>query len=102
MVARLEEGRGDEEQRGRCAGDDEHVARVDAVARDQLAELRQAAVVAVLEQDVRDVAVDPVVREAEVAERALGQIVRDRVVPELLRGLDLDRHPPVAHLSSRR
>ena len=45
---------------------------------------------------------DAEVRQAKVAERALRQVVLDRVVAELLGGLDLDRHPPVAHLSSRR
>jgi hypothetical protein len=102
VVAGLEQRRSDQEQRGGGAGDDEDVARSDAVARDQLAQLRQAAVVAVLQQDVPGVRVDAEVREPEVAERALREVVLDRVVAELLGRLDLDRHPPVAHLSSRR
>ena len=93
-------GRDHEERRG-CAGGDQHVIRAQtlAVGGDLLAKARQATVVAVLEQQARDIAVELVVAQAHVPERALGEVVRDRVVAQLLGRLDLDRHPPVTHPS---
>src|SRR3954452_23300134 len=55
--------------------------------------------IAVLQQQVADVRVDAVVRQAHVRERALRQVVLDCVVTELLGRLDLDRQPPELHAS---
>ena len=45
----------------------------------------------------REREIEPEVGETPVGDGALRQVVRDRVVPELLGRLDLDGHPPVAH-----
>ena len=59
MVAGLQQRGGDDEQRRGGARGDEQVGGVEAVRGDQLAQLGQAAVVAVLEQELADVGVDP-------------------------------------------
>ena len=100
VVAGLEQRRRDDEQRRRGARGDDHVVDGDGprgVAGELLAQPRHPAMVPVLQQQVADVGVDPVVGERPVPERALRQVVGDRVVAELLGGFDLDRGAPVPH-----
>ena len=104
VVARLEQRRRGREQRGGRARRDEHVVGAQAVAArgDGLAEQRVAEVVAVAEQQLverrrRGPEVDPEVGQPPVGDRALREVVGDRVVAELLGRLDLDGHPSVAH-----
>ena len=105
LVARLQERGGHDEEGPRRPGGHEDVGRgqrgrvgrerAAAVGGDQLAQLRQAAVVAVAEEEPAEVDLEVV--EAGVGDRALGEVAGDRVVAELLGRLDLDGHPAVAH-----
>ena len=63
----------------------------------RLAQQRVAEVVAVAEQQLVEVEVEAQVAQPPVGHRALGEVVGDRVVAELLGRLDLDGHPSVAH-----
>ena len=89
----------DREEGGRRPGGGNHVVGAEAlsVGGDQLTQPRQPAVVPVLEEEAGHVAVDPMVGEAHVGERALREVVGDLAVAQLLGRLDLDRHPPVSH-----
>ena len=68
-----------------------------AASGHRLAQHRVAEVVAVAEEELVEIDVEPEVAEPAVGHRALGEVVGDRVVAELLGRLDLDRHPAVAH-----
>ena len=89
----------DREEGRRRPGGGDHVVGAEArsVGGDQLTQPRQPAVVPVLEEEAGHVAVDPMVGEAHVGERALREVVGDLAVAQLLGRLDLDRHPPVSH-----
>ena len=67
------------------------------VRGDRLAQLRQAQVVAVLEDEAAQVHAE--VRERCVRDGALRQVPPDPSVAQLLGRLLLDRHPPVAHVN---
>ena len=84
---------------GGGAGGDQHVVGGEPVAsrRHRFAQHRVAQVVAVAEEELVEIDVEPQVAEPAVGHRALGEVVGDRVVAELLGRLDLDRHPAVAH-----
>ena len=73
MVASREQRGRDHEQRRSGSGGDDHIVGRErgGVASDQLAQSRHAAMVAVLQEEPGDVAVDPVVGEPHVGERAL-------------------------------
>ena len=86
VVARLEQrGRRAEEGR-RGPGGDEHVVGVEAVAArgHGLAEQRVAEVVAVAEEELVEVEVEAEIAQPPVGDGALGEVVGDGVVAELL------------------
>ena len=108
MIARLEErGRGGE-QRGRRARHHQHVvgAQSRPARGDCLAQQRITEVIAVTEQQRvepasrREREIEPQIGQPPIRDRALREVVGDRVVPELLGRLDLDGHPLVLHVVS--
>ena len=105
VIARFEGRGGRREQRSRRAGRHQHVVETQVVAagRDRLPQRRITQMVAVTEQEIVEPAtraegqIEPEIGEAPIGNRALREVVGDRVVPELLGRLDLDGHPPVSH-----
>jgi len=101
VVTLLEQGRGDDEERLGGAGRDEDVGRLHCAGRpaarlrDQLHEPLVAHVLAVEQDHVAEL--DAELLEGAVADGALGEVVLDLVVTELLRRLDLDGHADVLH-----
>ena len=88
----------DEQGRNGAGGDDDVIGhRTGGVRGDRLAQLRQAQVVAVLEDEAAQVHAQ--VRERCVRDGALRQVPPDPSVAQLLGRLLLDRHPPVAHVN---
>ena len=102
MVARLEQGGRRAEQGGGRPGGHQHVVGVEAVAAGghRLPQQRVAEVVAVAEEQLVEVELEAEVAQAAVGHGALGEVVGDGVVAELLGRLDLDGHPSVAHVRS--
>ena len=100
VVTGFEQCRRRAKQCGRRARRDEHVVGSQSVAAgcDTLTQPRIAEVVAVAQQQLVDVDVEPEISEPPVGDRALREVVGDRVVAELLGRLDLDRHSSIAHV----
>ena len=96
MVAGLEQGGGDDEERAGGAGCHQYVCGRDAaVGGDLVAQGRVAAMVAIGEDYFRQIDVE--VGERAVGDGAFGQVVADVAVAALLGRLDLDRHAHVFH-----
>ena len=103
VVAGIEQRRGGGEQRGRGARCDDHVVGAQPSAPAAATPSRStgiAEMIAVAEQQLVDVDVDAEVGEPAVGNRALRQVVGDRVVAEFFGRLDLDGHPAIAHRGS--
>src|SRR5205807_9950808 len=93
VVAAVEQGGGGAEKSRGCARSDNDVVGANAVAagRDRLAQHGVAEVVAVAEQQIIQLELQSQISQPSVGDRALGEVVGDGVVAQLLRRLDLDR-----------
>ena len=103
VVARLEQRGGDAEQGGGRTGGDQHVVGRDRRRRrpppPRAASDRRGGRRSRGARSSRSTS-SPRSRSRRSDDRALGEVVGDRVVAELLGRLDLDRHPAVAHRRS--
>ncbi len=99
VVAGLEQGGGDAEEGRGGARRHEHVIGIEPLTPggDGLSQDRVAEVVAVAEEQVVELHVDAQVNEPTIGDGALGEVVGDGVVAELLGRLHLDGHPSEAH-----